>query len=1020
MNSFSFNERTFFRIIALSMVLLIVLSAIYMPSSLAESGNSTIIEGSDINPDDQLKASLDENKNTADEVIGMINDLQVTTSADREAVVFARQSYNKLSKVQQDLVTNLELLEKAEAQIIKLWIDSAEVTSPVDEGLIGVLSEQYEELNEVQKSYVTNADKLGILEEKYEALKKIKEDNYIKAKTVQKLIEQMQVLKYEDKDEASKVRTAYDALTSDQKAIVTNYGLLKEAENKIASWEGKPLPHKAPTNIAYAGTRASEYGVSGEWLRTADWQHITDQMKGYFPDAQPTYVWIIGKLDGGVGLGGVKLEFEQPDDGVDYAAQNISFGPSTKPGHLSHEEYLSYFDDHGIKVILQVESGFADMKTLMDLIFKQYGHHKSVIGFGVDVEWYYGVSEDAGLPVTDELAEDWDKHLKTIDPSYRLMLKHYSTRWLPQTYRSDILFCNDSQSIGSIDGEVPGMYDDTMGFLPEFKVFADFFYPNDVLYQIGYARDAMWYYPLDTPVIQSLGERLAEVTKQKIGITWVDFTIKDPLTFPGLFKTDKERTDSVNKLLGYLDNSGSNMVGKRFASPEGGTLTDAMFVARVREVVDSLTGSQKEALKAKGMTNLLNLESKAIDIRLTNLNTAALKLKDEANIAGIRAAYTALTADQKEQVTQLTKLTAAEKALAVLKIGPGTGPGNGSGEGSGEGSGGGSGNEIGGGTPKGAVQPPVINTPSASCEVGKQSNTNNSVNIKASEIKKADRMQICIKNVKLNFDKAALNSMGSAADLQVSINQADISDLSRTDRQKIGDRPVFEISAQSDKSITNLAGGSVMVSIPYTPRFGEDTQAIVIYHIRADGTLEIVQNSVYDAAAGIVMFKTNDISRYAISYNKTTFTDVSGGALDAVTYLAAREIIKGKGDYKFDPEANINRAEFVQILAKMSQADLASYSTSVFSNVGTTDWYRGAVSWAYQHGIIDDSYEQFNPNASITRQDMAVMLARYVDKASTFPLAMVNEAIKATVTRAETAQIISGLIQGSLLDELEE
>ena len=68
---------------------------------------------------------------------------------------------------------------------------------------------------------------------------------------------------------------------------------------------------------------------------------------------------------------------------------------------------------------------------------------------------------DAGLPITDAMAEDWNEHLKSINPSYRMFLKHYNHRWLPPTYRSDILFCDDSQSIGSIDGEVKGMYDDS-------------------------------------------------------------------------------------------------------------------------------------------------------------------------------------------------------------------------------------------------------------------------------------------------------------------------------------------------------------------------------------------------------------------------------------------------------------------------------------------------------------------------------------------------------------------------------
>ena len=168
------------------------------------------------------------------------------------------------------------------------------------------------------------------------------------------------------------------------------------------------------------------------------------------------------------------------------------------------------------------------------------------------------------------------------------------------------------------------MYGDRTGLIREFKDFADHFYPNEVLYQIGYRGDAMWYYTLDQPVIKNLSERLAEVTRQKLGITWVDFSIKDPLTFPELFKTDEEVARSINTVIGYLRNSDNNMVGKRFGADEA-TLTDAMYVARLREVLDSLTDAQRDLLNQEYVTILTNLEPKAIDIRIENLDIPKLE-----------------------------------------------------------------------------------------------------------------------------------------------------------------------------------------------------------------------------------------------------------------------------------------------------------------------------------------------------------------------------------------------------------
>lgn len=258
----------------------------------------------------------------------------------------------------------------------------------------------------------------------------------------------------------------------------------------------------------------------------------------------------------------------------------------------------------------------SDVDTLIDLIMDQYGDHPCIAGIGVDVEWYHGVTEDSGLPVSDALAEKWDKHIKEINPEYRLFLKHYNICYLPPTYRSDILFVNDSQGFGSPVGDALGTYDenldDILGFFPEFKRFADAFPDNDVLYQIGYASDESWFYTMDDPVVLSLGQRLSEVTKQNCGIIWVDFTIKDPKTFP-FTQSSEDRIKSANRLLGCLnpDEEEGGLVGKRLAgvSSDPALPRDAVFVEKVREIIDSLTDEEKDALDADRLTYLDFAES---------------------------------------------------------------------------------------------------------------------------------------------------------------------------------------------------------------------------------------------------------------------------------------------------------------------------------------------------------------------------------------------------------------------------
>jgi hypothetical protein len=229
---------------------------------------------------------------------------------------------------------------------------------------------------------------------------------------------------------------------------------------------------------------------------------------GYHPGSTPAGVWIVGNLSGS----GVSLQFPHPGDGRNYGSR-IKFAGSDK-----HERFLDYFDEQGIKVWLQVEPGFADMPTLIDLVINRYKHHPSVLGFGVDVEWFNPRGADLNDPVTDALAQRWETRLKTHGTKYTLFLKHFDQSSMPPTYRGEIVFVDDSQ-----------YFDTTEGFLAEMKAWADRYYPNTVLYQIGYAPDKKWWNKEAKPIPKTMATKLATVTRQDFGVAWVDFTLRDVL-----------------------------------------------------------------------------------------------------------------------------------------------------------------------------------------------------------------------------------------------------------------------------------------------------------------------------------------------------------------------------------------------------------------------------------------------------------------------------------------------------------
>ena len=135
-----------------------------------------------------------------------------------------------------------------------------------------------------------------------------------------------------------------------------------------------------------AGFRFSSYGPDYD-PGPAYWRDVGEKMAARFPGSVPSAVWIVGKVKG---------------QGCELAFPGHSASPLvTFSGQDGNEEALTLFDRSGFEVWLQVEPGNAPVEELIHLMLDRYGHHPSVVGVGVDVEWYKSVDEPEGQAVTD-------------------------------------------------------------------------------------------------------------------------------------------------------------------------------------------------------------------------------------------------------------------------------------------------------------------------------------------------------------------------------------------------------------------------------------------------------------------------------------------------------------------------------------------------------------------------------------------------------------------------------------------
>ena len=108
------------------------------------------------------------------------------------------------------------------------------------------------------------------------------------------------------------------------------------------------------------------------------------------------------------------------------------------------------------------------------------------------------------------------------------------------------------------------------------------------------------------------------------------------------------------------------------------------------------------------------------------------------------------------------------------------------------------------------------------------------------------------------------------------------------------------------------------------------------------------------------------------------FTDVPADhwARAVIQYVYDNGLMTGTSATTFAPEATTTRGMIVSMLARLE--GVTSAEPAGFTDVSADDWYATAVNWAASAGIVN-GYEDntFQPNAAITREQLAAMLMNY-------------------------------------------
>ena len=190
-----------------------------------------------------------------------------------------------------------------------------------------------------------------------------------------------------------------------------------------------------------------------------------------------------------------------------------------------------------------------------------------------------------------------------------------------------------------------------------------------------------------------------------------------------------------------------------------------------------------------------------------------------------------------------------------------------------------------------------------------------------------------------------------------------------------------EINSKGETKATYVANdkpGTVTITATYKDTEGNEKSASVKVTVKkASTTTGGNDGTTSGGGPGIIApGNTGALTTPNTNTNyKPDFQDLDSveWARTAINGLAMRGMINGRDQYTFDPNANITRAEYCQILMGAINA-LNAKGESTFADVPSTAWYYNAVSVASQLGIVSGYGDgNFGPNDLITRQDMALM-----------------------------------------------
>ncbi|MFF6017782.1 InlB B-repeat-containing protein, partial [Lysinibacillus fusiformis] len=265
--------------------------------------------------------------------------------------------------------------------------------------------------------------------------------------------------------------------------------------------------------------------------------------------------------------------------------------------------------------------------------------------------------------------------------------------------------------------------------------------------------------------------------------------------------------------------------------------------------------------------------------------------------------------------------------------------------------------------------------------------TNDKVSEIVIEIPKSSIVQLSSGNIKLEMATANVvisiaNLSNFYDDLYFRLVPIKTSELQHRVEERIVEEDIIKNAIQGEKVHligrpmtieTNMQNRPVTLTLPLPKNITQeqlDHLAIFIEH--SDGTKELMRGKVVDYQKDMqgLQFEVQKFSTFSMLY-------LPENVVEPTTHIA---YIRGNADGTFRPNAFVTRAQMASMFARQLTVNAIPTSKATFTDIVQHD-AKDAIEFVKNTGLFNGVTEaSFQPNGFISRAQMAVVAARWIEK----------------------------------------